>query len=695
MLLCSVDELENYFRNNDNVVLYGLGEACLILQAWLESKGFSDKVGKIALSDKNGYPDNFSNKVVCSLKELVEAEESANVFIATFENLHKEISGALFKCGIKEYVAAKDEVLLTLKNISLQCVLQKELVSDECVVKKLSAQQNERDRSALFLSPPYWDVYSPFSAVPSIVGMLREKGFLTKQVDIGIECFNYILSRVWKQVSYSFFSYKFYIEDVCLYKNNPYKSYADYCDGLWFFHGKEFPLEEIKNQYERMNDVQKGIIGCLYNYILSLDTKMINFNTIDSIFDLVEKYSSNALNAVLISDNMKPIFSNLPSIVGISATGIGQFLPACKLAYLLKRIKPDIKLIMGGSCVDLFVESLYPSKRDLYKYFDFLVVGEGETAVWKLVDCLLSNGEGIDNIPNIAHIDESNVVSYAAQILEDVEELPLADYSDLDLSRYMAPRTILPYQASRGCHYGYCAFCNHNEKYRHNYRMKSKEKIVNDIVNLSKTYGVRDIQFVDEAIRPDHFKAIVEEMDRALEYHDIDWFYYSRVSREYTYELLKKAGLCGCKMVMFGVETFNQRLLNFIKKGILADTSIHCLRLFHETGIKTFAWLMGNLPSETLDEIRADIKMVEQNYPYIDAAGVGAFSLEINTDMYHNQEAYNILSIDMDNTTMFDSHNNGVIINKTDVMNCMHNEYGPMLRELFFYRDRYQIYFEK
>ena len=386
--------------------------------------------------------------------------------------------------------------------------------------------------------------------------------------------------------------------------------------------------------------------------------------------------------------------SSLPPIVGISVTSLEQLLPACKLAEIFRAVRPDIKLIMGGSCASLFMTSLYEEKRDIYKFFDYVIVGEGETAIVQLYEHLSAGMHKLCDIPNMAYLDDQGDVKYTATLLENVSTLPMPDYSDLDLNRYVAPEVILPYQASRGCHYGFCAFCNHHENYRHNYRMKAPSKIIEDLQKLSNLHGVKHFQFVDEAIRPDHFSSIVEEMNLCKDLNEIYWIFYSRVSAEYTHDILQKAYINGCRMVMFGVETFNQRLLNFIKKGINADVAKRCLKLFHECGIKTFAWMLCNLPSERVDEVREDIEEAKRNAENVDAYSVGMFGLERNTDMYKTPEQYNIVAINDEQPISFDSHYNGVIIDKAEMVNCFFNEYLPFIEEYYFTPNRYYVYFQ-
>jgi radical SAM superfamily enzyme YgiQ (UPF0313 family) len=200
---------------------------------------------------------------------------------------------------------------------------------------------------------------------------------------------------------------------------------------------------------------------------------------------------------------------------------------------------------------------------------------------------------------------------------------------------------------------------------------------------------------VDEAIRPDCFKKMVERMDEYPAFKKMKWFYYSRVSRLYDDKLLEKARENGCEMVMFGVETLNQRLLRFIKKGINADASRYCLKLFHECGIKTYAWLMCNLPSETLEEVQNDYNEIIKFRDKIDAICITPFMLVKNTDMSKEPEKYNIIYIDKEDPCRFLSYYNDKIIDSNAMMKFYMEQYVPLMNKWNFSKNRYTLFFDK
>jgi len=561
-------------------------------------------------------------------------------------------------------------------------------------VRKFKERQSaakELQDDILLISPPYWDTYSPFSAVPCLVAALKKAGFRARQVDMGIHCIHHVIKKHWKKAADRCMTPSFYEDRIREYVGNVYQTYEDYLNALWFFRGEEYDFARVKREYFGLNAVQKLVVDIFYNYIYNSDKSGIDFNRCTDIEAAV-----NTWNAVELVETLEEtgavLFQDIPAVVGISITSTIQFIPGCVLAELFRACRPDVTVIMGGSCADLFFKSAYPRKTDIAKYFDYVIQGEGETSVTQLMRFLRQGGDR-STIPNLAFLDENQELHFGEQIVENVSELPAPDYDGLDLSLYLAPEVILPYQTSRGCHYGQCAFCNHDEKYRHNYRSKRMDIVVEELVYLSKRYHVQNFQFVDEAIRPDCFATMVEEMDRHPEFENIQWFFYSRVSRRYNKELLLKARKNGCRMVMFGVESLNQRLLNFIKKGISAETSRYCLNLFHGCGIKTYAWLMSNLPSETLEEAREDLEAVKGLRDVIDTFSVSPFGLYPNTDMYANPERYNITRINLEDPTRFDSHHDGEVINKDAMLEFHKSEYRRYRTREYGISNRYALFF--
>lgn len=694
MQLVRADEMQLLLKERECVCLYGAGILCEYIVERISQLGMLDKVDKIFVTKaRNRYEEVWGILVTEFQKEKIR--DGIPIIIAVSAKYQGEIKKLLEECGHNDIVMLlpEFEADIKCKVIERRAELEKKKI-DHLRRRIGEVIRNSRagDEDILFFSPPYWDVYSPFSAVPCLVAKLKEDGYKAGQVDLGIHCIWHAISKNWRMAAKRCLTEDFFRSKVFPYVENPYESYEEYLSDMWFFYGSSFDVSEIKKRYNDLNCIQRGVIGEFYDNIYRMDLVEIDFNKCENLHQEIEESLSLNYMETLCSDRILQEFAKLPSIIGISITSTRQFLPGCVLAKIIKENNPNIKIVFGGSCADLFANSSYKDKMDIMQYFDYIIVGEGETALSRLLSFIKGNGE-LEAIPNLMLFDDKNQIYYTGQMVEDVLALPAPDYDGLDLNLYLAPKLILPYQTSRGCHYGYCAFCNHDEKYRHNYRSKLMKKAVGELIFLSDKYHTHCFQFVDEAIRPDCFKEMIEEMDQHPECKKMKWIYYSRVSFEYNEELLVKAKRNGCEMVMFGVETFNQRLLNFIKKGISADASRYCLSLFKKCGIKTYAWMLCNLPSETIEEAREDYEEIIRQIKNIDAFTIGAFYLSPNTDMYKEPSKYNITLVNKEKGTHFMSHYEGVQIDKEEMM-CFYREKCLALQNKWcFTGNRYILFF--
>ncbi|MSU07777.1 radical SAM protein [Veillonellaceae bacterium WCA-693-APC-5D-A] len=691
-------ELKKQISKKTKYIIYGAGKMGRLLFSFMHTNDIDNELTCFLETQHSNDYELFAKKVYSLAtipKEYLGGEYS--VIIATSEDNHESMLNAIQKFDFGGIYCLKNNFF---KEIAIELRREKYKYWNDRLQKNVERiTDTSKENGVLLITPPYWDVYAPFSAVPSLVAAMKQKFVEVEQLDLGIECFHVAIREFWGEIAQRFISERYYDMVVSQYHYNPYNTYEDYKKDVWFFSQDSFPFREIKQRSCDFNKIQLGVLTAFYDEILNMESSFIDFDSVKSIIDDEDNFLCSNLFETILQEKIWKRLTQKRCLYGISVTSVGQFLPACKIAKLIKRIHKGAKVVIGGSCVDVFLRSDCCCKIDLHRYFDYVIVGEGESALCSLYDYSNNVSKGIEldimDIPNLAFIDANNIVKYTTSVLEDVEGLSVADYDDLDLDMYVSPKLILPYQASRGCHYGYCAFCNHDEKYRHNYRPKTAKKIVEDLVLLKKKYGVTDIQFVDEAIRPDQFEKMVYEMAANLEFKHINWIYYSRVSLEYNKDMLKKAYANGCRMVMFGIETFNQRLLNFIKKGINSEASKYCIKLFHENKIKVYAWMLCNLPSETLDELCDDIDEVKNQMKYLDAVAPGIFRLEKNTDMYNNYSKYNILSIDNACKERFVSHNNGEIIDQDGIKNCFQGRYVPLISKYFFSCNRYDVYFSK
>lgn len=297
-----------------------------------------------------------------------------------------------------------------------------------------------------------------------------------------------------------------------------------------------------------------------------------------------------------------------PGIVGISIFVISE-LEGYKLAEQMKRILPDIPVVLGGPQVTYFPKA--PLER--CACVDFTVQGEGEYVMRDLVNALEASLD-FRSVKNIYYRRDDGTVGHTGgpESVPDLESLPLPSRELFDLSRY-APEvyefTTLPATnilATRGCAYGQCTFCFESGKFRTKYRYRSAENLIAEIEMLRDKYGIREIVFNDDDLLSNG-KLLMEFSRQAISRNlGVRWSCWGRVS-PCTKNLLDTISKAGCWLVSFGIESGNQDLLDRLQKGMTIEKCRQVVKWCHEAGLEVMGTFMLALPGETPEKAERTI----------------------------------------------------------------------------------------
>ncbi|MFI5458657.1 MAG: hypothetical protein ACHRXM_24775 [Isosphaerales bacterium] len=131
--------------------------------------------------------------------------------------------------------------------------------------------------------------------------------------------------------------------------------------------------------------------------------------------------------------------------------------PEAEIRTILDRITSEVpardrpRIVLGNAL------PTYSAERFLADYPEtYIVCGEGEYALCALIDCLKHGGD-LESVPNLAHITEGT-----ARVQPSVPVRP-QDFVIPDtegLRETAESGGIIQLEASRGCSWGRCTFCN-------------------------------------------------------------------------------------------------------------------------------------------------------------------------------------------------------------------------------------------
>jgi len=134
-------------------------------------------------------------------------------------------------------------------------------------------------------------------------------------------------------------------------------------------------------------------------------------------------------------DVVEQILAQRPRIVGIGVY-IWNVAPAAKVVAMLKRVRPDLLVVLGGPEV-----SYGPEDREIIRNADYVVAGEADLVFAELCRSLLDGDRPGKKLIRPPLPDFDRLV------------LPYDLYDDEDVDR-----RVIYVEASRGCPFG-CEFC--------------------------------------------------------------------------------------------------------------------------------------------------------------------------------------------------------------------------------------------
>lgn len=332
-----------------------------------------------------------------------------------------------------------------------------------------------------------------------------------------------------------------------------------------------------------------------------------------------------------------------PDIVGITCTSF-TFLQAKKVAELIKKIFPNVKILVGGPHL-----SIYPKEVLSNICFDIGVIGEGEITTLELIKAIERN-LSLDNIQGIVFKKDNKIkINELRPFVSNLDELPFPAVHLLSINKYFdAFSKIKPFFTmitSRGCPFN-CTFCLRSTgiHFGNKYRARSPENVIEEIEFLINKYKVREIFFYDDTFTVNQ-RRIYEICRQIIKNKlNISWSCRTRIDLV-TPNLLKIMKLAGCQRIHYGIESGDQHILDCLKKEITIDQVKRTINWTKMADIKILAYFMLGSPKESIGSIKKTIQFAN----FLNPSYVGFYitTLFPGTELYDSALREGIIKNDI------------------------------------------------
>ena len=332
-----------------------------------------------------------------------------------------------------------------------------------------------------------------------------------------------------------------------------------------------------------------------------------------------------AAKGLTVDETVKWINKENPDVIGFS-TLASSGRTAAIIAGEVRKENPEAKIVFGNYYATFNTDRIMQK----YPWIDMIVRSEGEITTLELAKCL-KNGESLRTVSGLTFREKNRIVSTPDQpLIKNVDSLPFPDREMLDIEYHSevagaiaAPGKFTTVLSSRGCPFR-CRFCGCQRFARGVWRARSAENTVREL-RLLTNLGYKQFLFVDDSftVNPKRVIEICREMRK--EKIDMDWVCEGRVDF-CSYDMIREMVKAGCKIIYFGIESANQRILDYYNKRITPQQSETAVRTARKAGMNTIiASFIVGAPTETREEMENTLRFARKipiDFPQFNILGV-------------------------------------------------------------------------
>ncbi len=309
--------------------------------------------------------------------------------------------------------------------------------------------------------------------------------------------------------------------------------------------------------------------------------------------------------------NLEDILQEKPLAVCMSSTF--TYLDDLKVvAEKIKKYDPDIPVIAGGLLVKKILNegqkiALQTQKWicTFYGKIDAFVVERcGEETLVKLLDALRSK-ESLSNIPNLSLFDDNGRLYFTPRVAENHHVDGTAIAWDKIPDEYL--RKTISVLTSRGCNFR-CRFCNYRLWFS-KVQYKSIGVLRDELRRVQSLGFVKHVRFSDDNLTTniERLKAFIKMMIE--EKFEFTWSSHARVNF-LTPEIVKLMKMSGCDLLVMGIESGNQTILNNMDKKITPKQATNAIRALEEYGIDSQSSFIVGYPGETPETFYETVDLI-------------------------------------------------------------------------------------
>ena len=324
-----------------------------------------------------------------------------------------------------------------------------------------------------------------------------------------------------------------------------------------------------------------------------------------------------------------------PGMIGVNCFTAARFPFVRHLAGTIKQKHPSLPIVIGGMHPTLFFQEILENCPSI----NAIILGEGEyqavalaeaysSGVYKKIEALAyrdNNGQIIHN-PRKSYINNLDSLPTPAWDLIKLEDY-YSDHSTWHNPRGLEINMSVPIYTSRSCPYD-CNFCSSKKVMGRGMRLRSPERVVDEMEILYQKYGQNYFGFIDDilTLNKKHILNLCNEIIRrrmVIQLESSVGYNLNSLDEEVIDAMVQ----AGCTYMILPIEHGNDRIRNeIIGKRLPRDKIFEVAAICKRYNVLTGATCIMGFPEDTnetltdtldlLKELQLDINNVLNIIPF-------------------------------------------------------------------------------
>lgn len=293
-------------------------------------------------------------------------------------------------------------------------------------------------------------------------------------------------------------------------------------------------------------------------------------------------------------------------IVLLSTTFITSVSTIVRVCRVLRGWNPRVKIVVGGAKLTQYADDR--EIHDAARASDALILSpNGERTMLEVIARLV-RGASLAGVPNVAYYEGE--FRCTSRNLHDGVDID-ANAVRWDLLPPYILRDSVNVRTGRGCPFK-CKFCTFPSYNDQRVDLMEQDSVIAQLRQIMRLPVVRSVRFVDDTLflNRGHLIDICRKMiDIGF---DKPWTAYLRATT-LTDECVRHLSEAGCKLVLVGVESADQGVLDKMLKGTREKHNWEAAASLQKYGVMGFAFILVGFPGETARTVNKSIDFLNNS----------------------------------------------------------------------------------